>query len=230
LGAKEVSVPWFVRNPDALRVVEGALKACFPTLHAFIEDGKCRIRGTLPIVDAGHEIDRYQLEIALPDDYPASAPRVWETADRIPRNADRHVFIDGALCLGTPLSLWIALEGDFTIDKFLNTPVRNFLIGNSLIENGEPWPHSDRSHGAAGLLEHIKELVGTARPGMVASFLKAIAEGRVNKHSPCPCLTGKKLFKCHREGYTALRRIPASVLDQTVQLIVEEYQRGMLAP
>lgn len=217
-----MSVPWFVRNPDALRVVEEALKARFPTLHVFIEDGTCRVRGTLSIVDAGHEIDRYQLEIALPDDYPASAPRVWETAGRIPRHPDRHTFLDGALCLGTPLSLWIALAGDFSIGGVLDVPVKNFLIGNSLVEQGEPWPHNERSHGAAGLLEHLKELMGTAQPNMAASFLLAMAKGQVTKHSRCPCRSGKKLFKCHSVGFNALRRIPVRVLVQTVALIVDE--------
>ncbi|MFX8778197.1 hypothetical protein ABTM50_20220, partial [Acinetobacter baumannii] len=85
--------------------------------------------------------DRYRIDIVLDDDHPARPPRVWETGGRIPRTPDRHVFVDGALCLGTPLALWIALQGDFSLSRVLDGPVRNFLIGNSLVEQGEAWPH-----------------------------------------------------------------------------------------
>lgn len=221
--------PWFERNPDALREVEATLRARFPTLHAFIEEGRCRIRGTYAVMDGGREIDRYQLEIALPDDYPSSLPRVWETAKRIERDSDRHAFVDGALCLGTPLSLWIDLRGDFSIERVLDVPVRNFLIGNGLVEEGEKWPHDERSHGAEGLLEHLQELVGTAQPVMAATFLQAIAEGKVTKHSRCPCGSGRKLFKCHRDGFHALRRVPPLMLDETARLILAEFDPSRLA-
>lgn len=215
--------PWFERSPEALRELEATLRERYPNLHAFIEEGRCRIRGTYAVMDEDREIDRYRLEIALPEDYPASLPRVWETTGRIERDADRHAFTDGALCLGTPLSLWIDLQGDFSIERVLDIPIRNFLIGNGLVEVGEPWPHNERSHGAKGLLEHLQELIGTRQPVMAATFLQAMAEGKVTKHSRCPCGSGKKLFKCHREGFNALRRAPSYLLDETAQLILAEF-------
>lgn len=218
-----MNAPWFEQQPQALREVEATLKAWYPTLHVFIEEKKCRIRGTYAVIDGGREIDRYKLEIALPDDYPRSLPRVWETAGRIKRDPDRHTFKDGALCLGTPLSLWIDLRGDFRIERVLEIPVRNFLIGNGLVELGEPWPHKERSHGARGLLEHFRELFGTGQPVMAATFLQAMAEDKVTKHSRCPCGSGRKLLKCHRDGFDALRRVPSYVLDETAQLILAEF-------
>jgi hypothetical protein len=224
-----VSAPWFEQNPEALREVEAMLKARYPTLHAFIEEGRCRIRGTDAVMEGGGEIDRYKLEIALPDDYPGSLPRVWETAGRIKRDPDRHTFKDGALCLGTPLSLWIDLRGDFSVERVLDIPVRNFLIGNSLVEEGEKWPHDERSHGAKGLLEHLQELMGTAQPVMAATFLQAMAAGKVTKHSRCPCQSGRKLFKCHPDGFKALRRVPSHLLEQTARMILSEFDPSRLA-
>jgi hypothetical protein len=69
--------------------------------------------------------------------YPRSLPTVWETIERIPRELDRHVVPKtGALCLGVPVALWIDLKGNFSIERVLDEPVRNFLIGNGLIEEG----------------------------------------------------------------------------------------------
>lgn len=220
---------WFVRAPELLAELEAMLRRCFPTLHSFIEDGKCLVRGTLALSDRGKEFDRYRIEIVLPDDYPAHSPRVWELGGRIPRKADRHTFLDGALCLGTPLALRIALGGDFRLERVLDIPVRNFLIGNSLVEQGEPWPHDEFSHGAEGMLEHLNELLGTERPVMAATFLQAMVEGGVSKHSRCPCGSGKKILKCHHAGFKALRPIPADVLEQTARMILKEFAPDLLA-
>ncbi len=214
---------WFKRSPGALSNLEAMLRTRFPTLHAFIENGQCRVRGTLPLRADEVEFDRYSLEIKLPDDYPTSPPRVWETAGRIPHHADRHVFLDGALCLGTPLDLWVKLDGDFRLHRMLDGPVRNFLIGNSVVEQGESWPHDQRAHGAAGLIEHLTELFGTDKPVMLATFLQALAAGGVTKHSRCPCVSGRKILKCHHAGFKALRRIPQDVLHQTALMILQEF-------
>ena len=132
------------------------------------------------------------------------------------------MFLDGALCLGTPLALWIELKSRFTVESVLDMAIRNFLIGNSLVELGEPWPHGERSHGAAGILEHLRELFGSAQPIMAATFLEAMAMGSVTKHSPCPCRSGRKLLKCHRDGFNKLRRVPSEVLKLTAELILAE--------
>ncbi len=221
--------PWFIRDPRRLDELEAMLRARFPTLHAFIQDGRCHVRGTLPLLQDRQVFDRYALEIVLPDDYPMRPARVWETAGRIPRVADRHTFIDGALCLGAPIDLWMKLGGDFRLERMLDGPVCSFLLGNSLVEQGEPWSHDERPHGATGLLQHLAELLGTDRPVMIATFLQALAVGGVTKHSRCPCVSGKKILKCHHDGYKALRRIPPDVLEQTARIILEEFDPGRLA-
>ena len=96
--------PWFERDPSALKDLGRTLRSKYPTLHAFIEDGVCFVRGTYPVMNGDRVAKRYSLEIALPPDYPFSLPAVWETGGRIPREADRHVFpAPGCLCLGDRL-------------------------------------------------------------------------------------------------------------------------------
>jgi hypothetical protein len=153
VGFAHVTQAWFEQNPAAFARLESLLRSRYPTLHAFIVDGECRIRGTLAAVEA----DRYALDIALPGNYPHAMPAVWETSGRIPHEIDRHVFEDGSLCLGAPLALWIQLGGDYSIERVIEGPLRSFLIGNSLVEEGEPWPHGDRPHGAAAWGAHWGE-------------------------------------------------------------------------
>lgn len=221
-----MSVPWFEADPDALDELERVLRSSYPTLHAFTEDRVCIVRGSYPVMDAGQVVDRYDLEIALPIDYPASLPRVWETGGRIPREPDRHVFQEpGCLCLGVPLALWMQLKGDFSLPTVLDIPVRNFLIGNSLVERGEPWPHGDRSHGVDGVLEFYGDLLGTSDPMAIARFLLALVKEKVRGHWPCPCGSGKIIRNCHKEAVQALRDVPREVVAQTGCMILEEIQR-----
>ena len=113
-------------------------------------------------------------------------------AGGIPREADRHVFTDvGCLCLGVPLALWMQLKGDFSLPTILDNPLRNFLIGNALLEQGEPWPHGDHSHGVQGVLEFYGDLLGTSEPMAIARFLPAVVKGTVRDTGHAHAAAGK---------------------------------------
>lgn len=215
--------PWFERDPAAFAELERTLRARFPTLHAFIEDGVCEVRGAFAPVPGDH----YQVRIELPRRYPASLPAVFETGGRIPRIIDRHIFPDGTLCLGVPLALWIALRGDFGIGSIVDGPLRSYLIGNSLVEDGEPWPHDDRPHGSAGILQHLGELIGTADPFIASRFLIDILRGKVRGHWSCPCGSGAIIRKCHREAVEILRAAPPSMLLHAVDTIHKDLKRRL---
>lgn len=200
--------------------LESVLRAKYPTLHALIVDRQCRIRGTFAAVEA----DRYALDIALPGNYPHAMPSVWETRGRIPREIDSHVLEDGSLCLGTPLALWIQLGGDYRMERVIDGPLRSFLIGNSLVEEGEPWPYGHRPHGAAGLLEHFGELIGTSDPKSVGRLLISVWEKKVRGHWLCPCDSGRIIRKCHRDGVCMLQNAPVHLLAHAVDTIVKHLQ------
>jgi hypothetical protein len=220
VGFAHVTRAWFEQHPVAFKRLESVLRAKYPTLHAFIVDGECRIRGTFAPVEA----DRYALDIALPCDYPHAMPVVWETGNRIPREMDRHVLGNGSLCLGTPLALWIQLGNDYSVERVIDGPLKSFLIGNSLVEEGEPWPHGDRAHGAAGLLEHLGELIGTRDPKVVGRFLIDLLEQKVRGHWLCPCGSGRIIRKCHRDGVGTLQRAPEILLRHSVQAIAMQLE------
>jgi hypothetical protein len=220
VGFAHVTQAWFEQDPAAFVRLESLLRARYPTLHAFIVDGECRIRGTFAAVEA----DRYALDIALPANYPHAIPSVWETGGRIPREIDRHVFDDGSLCLGAPLALWMQLGGDYSIERLIDGPLRSFLIGNSLVEEREPWPYGDRTHGAAGLLEHLGELIGTSDPQGVGRFLIDLLDKKVRGHWLCPCGSGLIIRKCHRDGVGMLQKAPARLLVHAVEAIAKHLE------
>lgn len=216
-----MTVPWLERDPDALRALEATLRARYPTLHAFTEDGVCRIRGAIEIVPG----DRYGIELELPSNYPHALPIAWETEGRIPREIDRHTFPNGSLCLGPPLALWLALDGDFSIERVIDVPVRNFLVGNSLVEEGQPWPYDDYAHGAAGIIQHLSEVLGTTDAMMLCKLLVDLMQGRVRGHWTCPCGSGLIIRKCHRDAIERLRRVPHGILAHAVDTMLDHLKR-----
>ena len=197
---------WHERAPAAIAALEALLRESYPTMHALVVDGAVDVKGTYPVVHEGREIARYSLRVALPADYPHSLPLVWETGERIPRIEDRHVNVaDGSLCLGAPAALWIALAGNFSIDRVLDLPVRNFLIGNSMVEAGEEWPHGEWKHGANGMLQYFGETVGTDDPLTVIRLIDGLINAKVRGHWLCPCGSGKIVRKCHTDAIAKLR-------------------------
>lgn len=216
---------WIEQDAAALPALEAILRASYPSLHAFTENGIVTVRGTYPVVADGYEIDRYSIEVKLPDRYPHGLPDVFETGGRIPRIIDRHVFPSGALCLGVREELWLSHGGDFSFARFLDGPVRGFLIGNSLVEEGEPWPDGDRSHGTTGILEFYSGHLGTGDPLAVAKFLHALILEKVRGHWQCPCGSGAIIRKCHKDAVEALRAIPKNILIQSATTIVDTLKK-----
>lgn len=127
-----------------------------------------------------------------------SLPEVWEIGNRIPRMSDRHVNpADGSLCLGVPEELWVVWGQSFDLCKYLNGPVRDFLIGNTLIEQGEAWPHGECAHDVEGICAFYDEKFGTSEPIAIYQLLQYLSRERIKGHWGCPCGSGKKLRDCH---------------------------------
>lgn len=210
--------PWFDRDPEAYEAVRRLLLKKYPTLHLRKVNGEAVVTGTLALYDNGVEFDRYSLEIKLPSDYPASIATVYETADRIPREMDRHTYpTTGALCLGVTEELWLTLKGDFSIGTLLDIPIRNFLIGNCHIEEGLPWPSGDRSHGSKGVLEFYREYLSIHDEAKLVRFLYDIVLNKHRGHWPCPCGSGLILRKCHMDAARKLNQLPKGLICHSAE-------------
>jgi hypothetical protein len=223
MDKRDLTQAWYVREPQALVALRATLATTYPTLHATEEAGKIKVRGSFAIKHDGADIDWYQLELTLPDDYPAAPAAVMEIGGRIPRVLDRHVFSNGTLCLGVAEDMWIKWGGRFDIGSFLEGPVRTFLIGNSLVEQGEGWPFGERAHGAAGMFEFYKEAVGFDGARKIGTLLSYLAKERIKGHWPCPCGSGKNLRDCHRAPiYELHAKVPRQVFARSLAILRSE--------
>jgi hypothetical protein len=164
------------------------------------------VRGSLPIAHGETVLDRFQIEIEFPPDYPKSLPRVRETAGRIPRVLDRHVIPStGTACLFVEEDWLVAVGREPDFFEFLDGPVRNFFIGQSLVEAGEPWPFGARSHGKKGVMEVYAEWFGTEDEATIRRFLECLSREGLKGHWDCPCGSGRRIRACHADQLRHVR-------------------------
>lgn len=150
----------------------------------------------------------------FPEDFPYRAPTVRETAGRIPLTLDRHVIPKtGDCCIQVP-DEWFLIDDSKSIVNFLNGPVRNYFLGQSLVETGEPWPFGERSHGVKGIYESYADILGISDPGEIRRYIAYLSKSVVKRHWDCPCGSGKRLRNCH---LAQLRSLQSKVSSRFAQ-------------
>lgn len=217
-----MKAPWHERNVSLLETTKAEVAAHYPDLRAVIEHGTVCIRGSFPVCDGVGVLDRFLIEITFPFDYPESIPILREVGGRIPWHEDRHVNrANGEACPIVPEE-WLLRSDHNSLLAFLNGPVRNFFLGQILVESGQPWPFGERKHGIPGLIEAYGEIVGTSDAPTVLRYLECLGREIIKGHWECPCGSTKHLRNCHLEEVKSLReKIPPRLAKQALQRIRE---------
>jgi len=199
--------PWHQRSPQLAEEIRADLRARYPNLHLFIEaDATSTVRGTFPVrAPDGRVLDRYAVSIEIPPDYPRSLPIVREVGGRIPWKADFHVNRDGVACVLLPDDRWRCFPEGAPFVRFLDGPVHDFFLGQSLVALGEAWPFGQWTHGAQGVREYYQWLLQTDHPKTIVRFLRVLAKLNWKGHLDCPCGSGQKIRRCCRSKISDLR-------------------------
>lgn len=211
---------WQRVEPDVLESLRQRLQVAYPEIHLLERGDVVVARGTFPLIDGGRVIDRYMIEVELPHTYPMGLPIVREIGGRIPLEADRHVEGDGHACVFLPDEYCYRHPNGMDLLDFLGGPVLGFLVGQSLVERGQPWPQGERGHGRDGILEFYGPLLATADRHVIEKFLDVLAASNLRGHWTCPCGSGKRIRDCHRDQLTKLReRIPTRVARTSLNIL-----------
>src|ERR1035437_139939 len=169
-------MPWHELKPRLLAAVTKDIAAEYPDICVVTEGNTVFGRGSFPVRDGADILDRFLVEIEFPRDYPDSVPILREVGGRIPWHENRHVNRhNGETCPIVPEE-WLLRQDRDSILAFLNGPVRNFFLGQILIQAGKSWPFGERSHFIPGLIESYGELVGTNDPAAVRRYLDCLSK------------------------------------------------------
>lgn len=196
---------WYQKEPNLAASLREELEKKYPDLQLSITGSNGTLRGSFPVIYEGVELDRLQIEVHIPEGFPAEIPSVQETMGRIPRDVDWHTFSDGHLCVIVPEE-WLLNPNSNSLIAYLDGPLRNFFIGHALAEAGQQRAMGERSHGIKGLLESYGEMVGSTDPKAIANYLDYCASKKLKSHWKCPCGSGKRVKICHLGHMITLRR------------------------
>jgi hypothetical protein len=217
-----MSKAWYQRKPELVQEICENLRARYPSLHLFIEDGGTAIvRGTFTL--RGHDgrvLDEYRVSITLPRGYPKSLPIVREVGGRIPWKPHFHVGPDGVACVCLPDDRWRYFPEGAPFVQFLDGPVRNFFLGQTLVAMGEDWPFGQWSHGAKGVEEYYQWLLQTNDLAAIVRYLRVLAKPHLKGHWDCPCGNGRNIRRCCRARIEDLRgKIPPAVARKALNTL-----------
>jgi SEC-C motif len=215
---RQVMLPWNLRSPQEFDEQRREVEEAYPHLHFFVDADGVQIRGAFPLVHEGNVLDRYSIEVKIPDNYPIDMPIVKEVSGRIAWSMNDHINGDGSICLFVSDERWRHFPPGARLIDFLNGPVRNFFLGLSLRRLGAEWPFGERSHGADGILESYYELLDTTETQVVRAYLHYLSKKVIKGHWSCPCGSGKKLRNCHISVFEDVRKkIPPSIAQAALE-------------
>ncbi len=200
------SEPWFVKSPALYQELNKQIRQDFRTLHLITKGEIVFVRGALPIISIdGDELDRYQIEIELPVDFPVSVPQVREVGSKIPRILDRHVNSNGTACLFVRDKAWKYWNKNTTLIDFIKGPVYQFFLGQTYYSLNKVWPFGHYKHGADGVAEYYYEELNTPRLKVVIAFLEFLAVIKVDNRLRCYCGSQRQLKECHLNKVLSMR-------------------------
>jgi hypothetical protein len=188
----------------------GALLAKYPDLRVHASGGNDLVlAGSVAFrVAAPNGViieDAYSVELSIPPGFPSTNPRAYECDARIPY--DYHKLEGNYLCLGAPTALRMTLTLSPTLLTFLEVLVIPYLAGYSYFALHGETLYGELDHGSAGIRQYLGELFHSKTTEWCEEFVRLASLKKRNANKlPCPCLSGRRLGKCHNRIVNALRK------------------------
>jgi len=218
--------PWFERRPTLLAREEEAVASVYSTLYFVVADGVVRVRGGLPIRVGPTVVDRFQVEVQLADDHPATNPVAREVGGRIAWLPAHHVNDDGQICLFLPEEAAEFWGPGSTVRSFLEGPINSYFVGYLHYLEFGAWPFGERRHGLDGSLDFYRERSEIDTPDGLIALVAMLARGGVKGHWPCPCGSGKRIRSCHAKVLRLRESVPRHIAAATMRRILDALEKA----
>lgn len=189
-----------------------------------------RIEGSLHISDAdGLILENFKVKILLyQNSFRTAFPRVFELTQKLPREADRHVYNTGELCLATPFKQAITYRNrTIELKEFLDDVLSPFFANQLLIKEGytKKFIQGERSHGTLGVAEEYMAFWMITTPEEVVARLKAYLKKNGN-NLPCFCSSGLKYKRCHQEEVQKIDFVDRDLLKNDLKQLTDWITEG----
>jgi len=232
--------PWYKLNRKLFREERAALASAAPLLGMVIAGPGFKlnersvlslesvvVHGTygVSIPDSVQQLE-YGISILMPAKYPKQIPIMFCNDPKLPiGNIDRHILDNGSACLGVYADIMTRWAIEPGIVNFLEGFVAPFLVWQAYYDAHQKTPSwGERPHFAEGITEFYAELLGMNRHQAVVEFMKLLArKNRPKGHEICPCGSGERIRRCHRELlYSTREKIAWQYVAKDLQAVLRD--------
>lgn len=198
------------RNGEQYRTqVEAVLQRLQPELNSSLVEGCICISGNLICTGDQGPFDAFEISALLPIGFPQKEPFVWETGERIPRTADRHVYPKPGNCCLCVWEEWLWGKTDVGFEDFLVGPLHSYFVSQSIFEMTGDWPFGERDHDKEGLDQALAKMLSDIPNVSMDNALAILSQTEVKGHARCPCGSRLRLRNCHyNELVSARQKLP----------------------
>ncbi len=199
-------------NGARLRSDCEAVRAQYPHLDLEVQEGRPILVGVIKTASECGVERCIQIQVEFPDDYPLHEPKVFDDARQFRHRAARHFYPDGRCCLWLPLeSGWKADDSNTLLHFLRQTTI--FFDKQFIYDVIGRWPGKAWGHNEMGYREWLCERLGV--PTSQFARFAAIWNGRSSWRAtaPCPCGSGVKYRRCHRERVEQINQLLDSPED-----------------
>lgn len=183
---------------QAVLVEQPGLRSTLDAMHK-----QYQLEGAF-VIKAWHDTtyihDEYAIRIDIPLNFPQSIPVVYEVGNRIPSTYS-HRYNNGKLCLAAQIEMESFFDQPRTLLDFVKRYVVSYLFTYSYFEKYGTMPAGERSHGALGEVEFLREYLGMSNDRNIWRFLNTVADHRFvfEPGGKCPCGSGMDMGGCQHQ-------------------------------
>lgn len=202
-------------NKDLNEVLE-----MFPKLKLFEKDKKKTISGEIDIFDAaGNYVNSFDINVAVPRNYPHGFPLLFETSNKFEHIPDRHINEDGSCCVCSLQESDLISQKGIAIKDYFLRYVIPYLANQLYFDSEEEWANGDYEHGAEGILQFYQELFEMEAIEEVINLLSFFNTKKINRNDDCFCGKKEKLKRCHLQTYTTIKDLSKSRIKYDIRAL-----------
>lgn len=203
----------------------GSVVGRHPSLAIEWKDGlPHKIAGKYIVMDNAEQSQGdYDIEVTIPAAYPNGFPVLKETSNKIPRDLDHHIGIDGTACVENSRRIMLLERQGITIEDFFDRFVHRFLCWQLVAEIDGIAELPSWAHGQVGIKQFYRECCDTDDDNQVRQVMAIIAYRRgPERNHPCFCGSGRKYKHCHLAIVQRLDKLDSSIVTGDLRLFSAE--------
>lgn len=167
-----------------------------------------KLQGIIDIVDIdGMYWDSYEVSILLSKkSYPKIIPVVYEVSEKIKRENDWHISINGECCLDITHKLILLQNKGIDIISFYQNKIYSFFANHVFKLNTGEYANGDYPHQFDGIKYFYANEIGLSDSTLIIKILTNITNNKLPQKTAI-CICGQNRFKhCHLA--TVIKLIP----------------------